>query len=403
MNILKAIIENYKKIKMIEITPSGNVVILSGKNGQGKSSALDAIITTIAGKDKSTTEPVNTAAEEANIELDMGEFIIKRKIRGDRDEITVLNKEGFSMSKPRTFLSELYSDLNFDPLAFIGKNKKEQREILLAMAGVKFDDLDTNREAIYNDRTFIGREVDAMKGQLAGMPEDPEAPAGLVNVFELTQELQNANAYNEGMRRTQGELESILAAKKQVAEQIAQLNARFEELEKQATETSAKLAGAELKDTESIQAKIASAEELNARANKAIIRKDLAEKFAAKEAEYKAKTEQIAAVDAEKLARLQSAKFPVDGLSISEDGVIFNGLPFEQESMSNKLKVSLAIATSLPSKLRVVAMDNAEILDDDNIKLVEQMMVEKDYQAWIVRRQDAGDGVYTIVEGEISK
>ena len=307
------------------------------------------------------------------------------------------------MSKPRTFLSELYSDLNFDPLAFIGKNKKEQREILLAMAGVKFDDLDTNREAIYNDRTFIGREVDAMKGQLAGMPEDPEAPAGLVNVFELTQELQNANAYNEGMRRTQGELESILAAKKQVAEQIAQLNARFEELEKQATETSAKLAGAELKDTESIQAKIASAEELNARANKAIIRKDLAEKFAAKEAEYKAKTEQIAAVDAEKLARLQSAKFPVDGLSISEDGVIFNGLPFEQESMSNKLKVSLAIATSLPSKLRVVAMDNAEILDDDNIKLVEQMMVEKDYQAWIVRRQDAGDGVYTIVEGEISK
>ena len=41
--ILKLQAENIKRLKAIEITPEGHVMVVGGKNGQGKSSTLDAI------------------------------------------------------------------------------------------------------------------------------------------------------------------------------------------------------------------------------------------------------------------------------------------------------------------------------------------------------------------------
>jgi recombinational DNA repair ATPase RecF len=42
MKITKLIAENVKKLSVVEITPDGNLVQITGKNGQGKSSVLDA-------------------------------------------------------------------------------------------------------------------------------------------------------------------------------------------------------------------------------------------------------------------------------------------------------------------------------------------------------------------------
>ena len=49
MKILKLTAENFKKLSAVEITPDGNVVVISGKNGAGKSSVLDAIEAALCG------------------------------------------------------------------------------------------------------------------------------------------------------------------------------------------------------------------------------------------------------------------------------------------------------------------------------------------------------------------
>ena len=46
--------ENVKVLKAIEIRPEGNIIELTGKNGNGKSSVLDSIIMALAGKKIST-------------------------------------------------------------------------------------------------------------------------------------------------------------------------------------------------------------------------------------------------------------------------------------------------------------------------------------------------------------
>ena len=42
MVIVELIAENFKKLKMVRISPEGNTVIITGKNAQGKTSVLDS-------------------------------------------------------------------------------------------------------------------------------------------------------------------------------------------------------------------------------------------------------------------------------------------------------------------------------------------------------------------------
>ena len=43
MKILKLQAENVKRLKVVEITPDGNVIMIGGPNDAGKSSVLDSM------------------------------------------------------------------------------------------------------------------------------------------------------------------------------------------------------------------------------------------------------------------------------------------------------------------------------------------------------------------------
>jgi len=70
--------ENYKRLVAVDISPSGNIVTLSGRNAQGKSSVLDAIWAALAGGDASraTKQPIRDGQDSASVTLDLGEYIV---------------------------------------------------------------------------------------------------------------------------------------------------------------------------------------------------------------------------------------------------------------------------------------------------------------------------------------
>lgn len=49
MRIVNLQAENIKRLRAVEVTPSADVVIISGRNGQGKTSVLDSIWYALAG------------------------------------------------------------------------------------------------------------------------------------------------------------------------------------------------------------------------------------------------------------------------------------------------------------------------------------------------------------------
>ena len=50
--ILKLTAENLLRLKAVEITPDGELVVVGGRNAQGKTSVLDAIEMALGGKRK---------------------------------------------------------------------------------------------------------------------------------------------------------------------------------------------------------------------------------------------------------------------------------------------------------------------------------------------------------------
>ena len=56
--IVRLTSENVKRLHVVEITPEGNVVIVGGDNGHGKTSVLDSIEMALGGTSSIPPEPI---------------------------------------------------------------------------------------------------------------------------------------------------------------------------------------------------------------------------------------------------------------------------------------------------------------------------------------------------------
>ena len=91
MKIIKLQAENFKKIKAIEIKPTGNTVIISGANGQGKSSILDAIWAALAGRaaGKVNTKPIRNGERTAKVSLTIDGMEVTRTWTEDKTYLKI--------------------------------------------------------------------------------------------------------------------------------------------------------------------------------------------------------------------------------------------------------------------------------------------------------------------------
>jgi len=409
MKIISAIIENYKCIHRVEIMPSGNITVISGNNASGKSSAIEAIVSTLAGKNKETTVPVRKGENGAIIELDLGDFKVVRHIGSDgRDELSVFDKNGFVSKKPRHRLDELVDKRKFNVMTFITGTSKEQRALLLDLAGISFGEIDAKKSDIYNERTLVGRERDSLKGQLDGLSEISDAPVKLVDTQAIINEIKSNNDYNSGAKSAQMTVDSYNSRIgvldmdiRQLEDKLRATKFELDSLKTKRDDIEKKVIDFQVKDNISLENQLKGAEETNNKFRQAQKRKEVLNLFTSKNEEYESKTEEYESTEKEKIEMLKNAKFPIAGLSVTDDGVIYNNLPLEQESHSNRIKVALSIAMAMPSELRTVIIDDGEVLDDDNMKVIDDWAIKNEYQVIIARRSDPADNVITIKEGKI--
>jgi len=98
---------------------------------------------------------------------------------------------------------------------------------------------------------------------------------------------------------------------------------------------------------------------------------------------------------------LQEAKLPLPGLTVNTLGTFFNGIPINQLSTSENIKVAMSIAMALNYKLKVILVKNASLLDEDNVKVIKEMVKGKGYQVWLEKVDSTGDMGFYFVDGEI--
>jgi len=164
-----------------------------------------------------------------------------------------------------------------------------------------------------------------------------------------------------------------------------------------------KLKGKKKLNTATLEAQLNNATTLNDAYRKAAEYNKTEKEREELKAQQMALTEDLEKILKQKEEAIMSAKPPIQGLNIDSEGVTFNNIPFTQLSSSEQLKVSLAIAMAMNPKLRVIRIMDGSLLDKENMKIISDMIKEKDYQVWIERVEEDGNVGITIEDGQVKK
>jgi ABC-type cobalamin/Fe3+-siderophores transport system ATPase subunit len=394
---------NYKRLKAVRIEPdqNGNLVVIGGNNGQGKSSILDSITAALGGVNaKTTPKPIRDGEERAEIILETEDLIVIRRFTPGGSTLTVKSRDGAVYPKGQAKLDDLLGKLSLDPLAFTQLDDKAQVKTLLALVDLPFDplQLDGERADIFHDRTAVNRDLKNAKAALEAIPVTKEmADLEPVSVTDLLAQYRDGQKLNDEIERADQAVVGWQA-------KVDRLRAELEEAQRALDEASDYSARApEPVDLETIQAKIDSAEQINSDVRTFEQWKQASDNVNDLQIEAAQLTEQLDAIDKRKAKGLAAAKFPVDDLGFDESGVTFKGVPFKQASSAEQLRVSLAMAIALNPKLRVIRIADGSLLDADNLALVESIAREHDFQVWIEMVGDGHEHGIIIEDGEVKE
>jgi DNA repair exonuclease SbcCD ATPase subunit len=409
MRVIELRAEKFKRLKAVRIQPDPTLAVISGRNGAGKSSVLDAIQAALGGKDAAPQKPVLDGADKATVVLDLGDILVTRKFSADgKSTLVVESKDGARYPSPQSVLDAAVGQLNFDPLEFSRMDPKKQAQMLRTLVGLDTSKLDAERKKHFESRTDVNRDVTKLKGQLAGMPE-VDAPDEEVSLSDLAKEHKAASdqhAANERVRRDHRDAVHHATACKVAVEEaqrrLADAQERLSRAEADVDIATMAIRAIAPLDFDAIAAKMQTAEQTNGAVRAKKARAAKAAELEARESAAAKLTKAIADIDAAKAKALDGAKFPVPGLSVDDDVVTMNGVPFSQASSAEQLRCCLAIGAALNPKLRLIIVRDGSLLDSDGMRLVAEWAEANDMQVVMERVTDGDVGVGVVIEdGEV--
>lgn len=397
---------NFKALKAFycEPKPEG-LTVIGGDNGAGKSSCLDALAFAVGGKKYCPSNPKRKGAiGDTTLHVDLSNGItVERK--GKNLSLTVTDREGARHGQE--LLNAFISNIAIDLPKFYNASSKDKAHMILATLGIedKLAELAKAEKEKYDTRTMVGREADRKQKAAEDMPWHEDAPEDPVSVAELIKQQQEILARNGIRAEHKRDLSSMLEERESVRRQLADLTRRENELStKIASVRSIVQEDGENESTAELEAQIANFEETNRKVAENAERTRRMEEADALNDQKDALTKEIEAIRAERIALLQGANFPLEGLSVNDGGeLVYNDQPWDCMSGSQQLIVSCAIASRINPSCRFVLMDKLEQLDLTTLAEFDAWLKTQDLQC-IATRVSTGDECSLIIEaGEVKE
>lgn len=408
---------NVKALKAVTIRPDGKPMFkISGRNGQGKSSVLDAIAMGIGGPAMFPEKPIRAGEKEAEIFLDFGDLKLTRTIaaddkapRGYTAALKLEFRDGKRPKEKQTVLDALRgSPIADDPIEFAGLKPKDRYELVKGLVpGFDFETNATTRADLFEERTAVGRLRDRAVGAAEAIVVPTDAPIEAPDVTELVNKIETIRQHNELIAKRRAGREAVADEVDAMRDELDQLGARIRELNKAIAAKEEQLAKAEPlpeeQDIEAAQQELRNVSALQmaaAKRQEKLQRQAEAEKLTSDYAEL---TSQIEKLDDAKACAIAEAKFPIPELAFGDGDVLLDGLPFDQASTARKIRVSTALLMALKPELRVLLVREGSLLDEDARAALEQDAKE---HGFVVLMECVGDDVagggVIIENGEIA-
>lgn len=407
LHILELRAENFKRLSVVQVTPEGSLVQITGKNAQGKSSVLDAIAAALGGAKLVPAEAVRRGHDSGEVELDLGEIKVRRTFtKSGGGNITIVSQDGTKLKTPQAVLEEMIRPLSFDPLAFCAMKPKDQRAAVLEAVGIteRVDTIAGNKAKAYADRTVAGREVDRLKAVLSTLASVPDStPDEELSAADVAAQMQA-----EGAKVAKAQ--QWLAAKKA---DVSRLTAEVGELETRLAQAKAALATASTEmekfgpdaqkvidghNPEALRAKLTHIEATNAMVRSKRERTRTSSELKKAEETYREHNRAVEDADMALNVLLADAKIPVPGMTFDDDGLLLNKVPFAQASTAQKLTAAVRIGLASNPRIRVMLVREGSFLDSDQLGLLAQIAEAHDAQVWVERVTDGQAGVGVVIE-----
>lgn len=403
IKINKLEIENVKRVKATRFEPEENgLTVIGGKNGQGKTSVLDAITWALGGERYRPSQAQRDGSvlpPYIHIVLSNG-LVVERK--GKNSDLKVIDPDG--RKGGQQLLNEFVEELTLNLPRFMQANNREKADTLLRIIGVgdRLYELEQQERELYANRHAIGQIADQKKKyaqEIAYYPDAPKEPVSATELILRQQEILARNGENQRKRMRLQQLEGEAAeVQRKLDELLARRQAVLADLD------TARRSAADLADesTAELEQSIANVEQIN-RKVRANLDKDKAETDAlAYQNRYAELTEQLESVRKARTDLLQNADLPLPGLSVENGELLYQGKAWDCMSGADQLRVATAIVRRLNPKCGFVLLDKLEQMDLDTLHEFGAWLEQEGLQAIATRVSTGGECSIIIEDGYIA-
>ena len=251
--IIRVTAEQFKNVKVVDFMPNRYVTKISGANGAGKTSALEAVFNALAPRKTLSPSLIRQGQKKGFIRIETNTHIITRKLDDKGGSLQIEQKGTNSLVKaPYDWLEGIAGELGFDPLKFMRMKPEEQFQVLKGLVPMD-EDIDSLEIRNENDsETITKRKAEAKRLEAARdqITVDKTLPDEPVDIDALLTEARTITEHNRAIEMQEREREENRRARDQIVrsiedrtQRINQLRAEMERLEK-ANEQESKQLGA---------------------------------------------------------------------------------------------------------------------------------------------------------------
>lgn len=433
LHIIRLSLTNVGIIEAAAICPdTGKPLVLSGDNGAGKSTVLNAIESVLFGR--KLAEPITHGQEKAEIKLELAEAgatkplyrieqVIKQGKDGPAVGLKVFDADKKQVPSPRDFINSLIaSGAALDPTEIMQARPgerpetfaKRQAETLMTRLGLseQAKTLDEQIKTKGETRKKAKDDAEGLQSRLEALEVPPGTPDEPVDVAELGTKIATYNQLEAERGKLEEKVKNATSGLKQATTQLEAAQKTWDTArDLEATSTTMLEAFNDMNPKEGLasaieeaQSKLSSANAINSAVQRKRDRKSISTQLAEAESKASRLTKELDDLRTERLDIVRGAHLPVEGLELTAEALLFNGRPLSQESTGNRIRICAMLAMAEDADCRVLFLREGSLMNDANRRIIYKVAQEREYAIFEERFSETPiDGALWIDAGVIAE